>query len=143
MLDAASKVLAAAERLSSRCASISRKQGSPDQRNIAMPRKRSSRLPWDLEQAMSAFQVDSSWYEEYWLTPPKPRPPGMIAQLVRRANCSVSRATADLKHALAAIGEAGANQPAVFARNSVHSAIIAVEDYRRNDHPAAPSPLGS
>ena len=26
-----------------------------------------SSLPWDLEQAMTAFQVDQNWYEEYWL----------------------------------------------------------------------------
>lgn len=24
-------------------------------------------LPWDLERAMTAFQVDQNWYEEYWL----------------------------------------------------------------------------
>jgi hypothetical protein len=24
-------------------------------------------LPWDLEQAMTAFQVKQSWYENYWL----------------------------------------------------------------------------
>ena len=24
-------------------------------------------LPWDLEQAMTAFQVKQNWYEEYWL----------------------------------------------------------------------------
>ena len=26
-----------------------------------------SSLPWDLEQAMTAFQVNQNWYEEYWL----------------------------------------------------------------------------
>jgi hypothetical protein len=26
-----------------------------------------SSLPWDLEQAMTAFQVKQNWYEEYWL----------------------------------------------------------------------------
>lgn len=31
----------------------------------AMPSKRS--LPWDLEQAMTAFQVKENWYEQYWL----------------------------------------------------------------------------
>ena len=25
-----------------------------------------SSLPWDLEQAMTAFQVNQNWYEEYW-----------------------------------------------------------------------------
>jgi hypothetical protein len=31
----------------------------------AMSFKRS--LPWDLEKAMTAFQVTQDWYEEYWL----------------------------------------------------------------------------
>lgn len=26
-----------------------------------------SSLPWDLEHAMTAFQVNQNWYEEYWL----------------------------------------------------------------------------
>src|SRR5262249_6869389 len=26
-----------------------------------------SSLPWDLEQAMTAFQVNQNWYEQYWL----------------------------------------------------------------------------
>ena len=26
-----------------------------------------SSLPWDLNQAMTAFQVNQNWYEEYWL----------------------------------------------------------------------------
>ncbi|HKS87141.1 MAG TPA: hypothetical protein VJR71_16810 [Pseudolabrys sp.] len=26
-----------------------------------------SSLAWDLEQAMTTFQVDPNWYEEYWL----------------------------------------------------------------------------
>jgi hypothetical protein len=26
-----------------------------------------SSLPWDLEQAMTAFQVDRNWYDKYWL----------------------------------------------------------------------------
>jgi hypothetical protein len=24
-------------------------------------------LPWDIEQAMTAFHVDPNWYDEYWL----------------------------------------------------------------------------
>ena len=72
-----------------------------------MPLERSRRLPWDLEQAMSVLQVDSSWYEEYWLKPPKPRSPGMIARLFRKAKWSVSRTTHALKRALAAIDDEG------------------------------------
>jgi hypothetical protein len=30
---------------------------------------RKTTLPWDLEQAMTAFQVDPGWYENYWLAP--------------------------------------------------------------------------
>jgi hypothetical protein len=26
-----------------------------------------SSLPWDLEQSMTAFQVNEDWYEKYWL----------------------------------------------------------------------------
>ena len=33
-----------------------------------MPSK--SPLPSDLEHAMTAFQVNPDWYEEYWLKPP-------------------------------------------------------------------------
>jgi hypothetical protein len=29
-----------------------------------------SSLPWDLEQAMTAFQVKQTWYEDYWLRDP-------------------------------------------------------------------------
>ena len=29
-----------------------------------------SPLPSDLEHAMTAFQVNPDWYEEYWLKPP-------------------------------------------------------------------------
>ena len=50
-----------------------------------MQTNRSDRLPWDLEQAMTAFQVHPSWYEHYWLTPPKQRPPGLIARIFRKA----------------------------------------------------------
>jgi hypothetical protein len=28
---------------------------------------RKSTLPWDLEQAMTAFQVKQTWYEDHWL----------------------------------------------------------------------------
>ena len=72
-----------------------------------MPLEKSQRLPWDLEQAMSAFQVDGAWYEQYWLKPPKPQSPGMIARLFRKAKWSASRTTHALKRALAAIEEGG------------------------------------
>lgn len=26
-------------------------------------------LPWDLDRAMTAFQVNPEWYEQYWLKP--------------------------------------------------------------------------
>jgi hypothetical protein len=48
-----------------------------------MQTKRPGDLPWDLEQAMTVFQVHHSWYEDYWLTPPKQRPPGLIARIFR------------------------------------------------------------
>jgi hypothetical protein len=41
-----------------------------------------NRFPRDLELAMRAFQVDSSWYENYWLKEHKPRPPGMVARSI-------------------------------------------------------------
>jgi hypothetical protein len=31
-------------------------------------------LPWDLEHAMTAFQVDSRWYEKYWFASEDPPP---------------------------------------------------------------------
>jgi hypothetical protein len=30
---------------------------------------RKTTLPWHLEHAMTAFQVDPRWYENHWLTP--------------------------------------------------------------------------
>jgi hypothetical protein len=88
-----------------------------------MRANRSDRLPWDIEQAMSALQIDKSWYEEYWLKPAKPRPPGVIARLLRNAKCSVSYTGRVLKHALAAIDVGGRIQLARSARNSMHSEI--------------------
>ena len=40
----------------------------------------SQRFPRDLDLAMRVFQVDSSWYENYWLKECKPRPAGMVAR---------------------------------------------------------------
>ena len=54
-----------------------------------MPTKRPDRLPWDLEQAMTAFQVRPSWYEDYWLKPPKQRSPGLMARIFRKANTAL------------------------------------------------------
>jgi hypothetical protein len=45
-----------------------------------MPAHHSLRFPRDLDLAMRALQVDSSWYENYWLKEPKPRPAGMVAR---------------------------------------------------------------
>jgi hypothetical protein len=45
-----------------------------------MPAHYSHRFPRDLDLAMRALQVDSSWYENYWLKERKPRPAGMVAR---------------------------------------------------------------
>ena len=45
-----------------------------------MPAHYSDRFPRDLDLAMRCLQVDSSWYENYWLKEPKPRPAGMVAR---------------------------------------------------------------
>jgi hypothetical protein len=34
----------------------------------------------DLDRATRVFQVDSSWYENYWLKERKPRSAGMVAR---------------------------------------------------------------
>jgi hypothetical protein len=34
----------------------------------------------DIDLAMRAFQVDSSWYENYWLKERKPRSAGLVAR---------------------------------------------------------------
>src|ERR1700738_3909115 len=49
-------------------------------RESAMPAHYSHRFPRDLDLAMRAFQVDSSWYENYWLKERKPRPAGIVAR---------------------------------------------------------------
>jgi hypothetical protein len=45
-----------------------------------MPARYSNRFPGELDPAMRAFRVDSSWYEDYWLKECKPRPAGMVAR---------------------------------------------------------------
>ena len=45
-----------------------------------MPAHYSNRSDGELDPAMRAFQVDSSWYENYWLKEHKPRPAGMVAR---------------------------------------------------------------
>jgi hypothetical protein len=49
-------------------------------------------LPWDLEQAMTAFQVHPSWYEDYWLRPLEQRPPSFIARIFRKASTALRTA---------------------------------------------------
>jgi len=45
-----------------------------------MPAHYSNRFPGDIDPEMRVFQVDSSWYENYWLKEHKPRPAGMVAR---------------------------------------------------------------
>jgi hypothetical protein len=55
-----------------------------------MQTNRPGRLPWDLEQAMTAFQVRPSWYEDYWLKPlERRRPPGLIARIFRKTSSAL------------------------------------------------------
>jgi hypothetical protein len=44
-----------------------------------MPADHSHPFPRDLDLAMRCLQVDSSWYENYWLRE-TPRPVGMVAR---------------------------------------------------------------
>lgn len=45
-----------------------------------MPAHYLHRFPRDFDRAMRVLQVDSSWYENYWLKERKPRPAGMVAR---------------------------------------------------------------
>jgi hypothetical protein len=45
-----------------------------------MPAHYSHRFPRDLDLPVRFLQVDSSWYENYWLKDRKPRPAGMVAR---------------------------------------------------------------
>ena len=45
-----------------------------------MPAHYSHRFPRDLDLPMRFAQVDSSWYENYWLRESTPRPAGMVAR---------------------------------------------------------------
>ena len=45
-----------------------------------MPAHYSHRFPRDLDRATRVFQVDSSWYENYWLKERKLRPAGLVAR---------------------------------------------------------------
>ena len=53
-----------------------------------MQTKRPDSLPWDLEQAMTAFQVHPSWYENYWLKPLEQRP-RLIARIFRKSSAAM------------------------------------------------------
>lgn len=52
-----------------------------------------SPLPWDLDQAMTALQVNPEWYEEYWLKPKEASPPNLIARASRSIRMLVSSHT--------------------------------------------------
>ena len=54
-----------------------------------MQTKRPGDLPWDLEQAMTAFQIHPSWYEDYWLRPLEQRPPSLIARLFHKTSTAL------------------------------------------------------
>jgi hypothetical protein len=56
-----------------------------------MQTKRPDSLPWELEQAMTAFQVHPSWYEDYWLKPLVQRP-CLIARIFRKASTALREA---------------------------------------------------
>jgi hypothetical protein len=45
-----------------------------------MPTDYSHRFPRDLDLPMRFLQVDSSWYENYWLKERKARPAGMVTR---------------------------------------------------------------
>jgi hypothetical protein len=45
-----------------------------------MPVDYSHRFPRDLDLPMRFLQVDSCWYENYWLEERKPRPAGVVAR---------------------------------------------------------------
>jgi hypothetical protein len=45
-----------------------------------MPAHYSRRFPRDLDLAMHFLQVDSSWYESYWLEEREPQPAGPVAR---------------------------------------------------------------
>ncbi len=54
-----------------------------------MPDDHSPRYLRDLDLAMRCFQVDSSWYERYWLEEHPPRPAGIVARHCRMALSSL------------------------------------------------------
>lgn len=45
-----------------------------------MPAHYPQRFRRDLDLAMRVFQVDSSWYENHWLTERKPRSAGLVTR---------------------------------------------------------------
>src|SRR6267378_1739372 len=53
---------------------------SSESRVSAMVAPHSHRFPRDLDLPMRFAQVDSSWYENYWLRESTPRPAGMVTR---------------------------------------------------------------
>jgi hypothetical protein len=77
----------------------------------------SQRFPRDLDLAMRFLQVDSSWYENYWLEERKPRPAGMIARNLPTI-VSCLRLACDR---VASVRRAG---PAIVLRPRTHPDIV-------------------
>ena len=71
-----------------------------------MPIDYSRRFPRDLELPMRFLEVDSSWYENYWLKERKPQPAGMVARnlptIVSRLRMACDR-VASVRRAVLAI----------------------------------------
>jgi hypothetical protein len=64
------------------------------------------RFPRDLDFAMCFLQVDSSWYENYWLKERKPRPVGVVARNLPTIVCCLRLAcdrVASVRRAVSAI----------------------------------------
>jgi hypothetical protein len=53
----------------------------------------SHRFPRDLDLAMRCLQVDSSWYENYWLKERKPPPAGVVARNLPKLESYLRRVT--------------------------------------------------
>jgi len=81
-----------------------------------MPGDHSPRYLGDLDLAMRCLQVDSSWYERYWLKERPPRPVGIV---VRHWRMALSDLRPACVRAASVIGRAAS---AIVMRKLKHSA---------------------
>ncbi|SHL90647.1 hypothetical protein SAMN05444159_7153 [Bradyrhizobium lablabi] len=103
-----------------------------------MPADYSHRHPRGLDHTMRFLQVDSSWYENYWLEERKPRPAGMVTRnlptIVSCLRLACDR-VASVRRAVLAIVLRPKTHPEIGTHRLIASLMAIIDSYvaRNND----------